>query len=373
MQPDHPTPARPVLTDLDIPDTDGDLSALSALTAWQRRMERYPQLDAETQAELVIEYQRGLAAKQRIETTRLDLREERKLRALVKAGELAGERLAGANFRLLLLIARDKAQSRFGKGRMLELLPDLIAEANIALLEAARAYKPGQAPTFPTYLAKVVRDRIMMVLARQAPIKVPPSWVRAKRIYSVLYPKLVDTLGREPTLDEIKADMMETCLAWAEDHLTEAERQLSIAEQEQAKLNRLRKQGMLGAIARIDEVLQATQTTASVDAPLSDDGGSIADVLAAPADESMTRRVELEELGETIHRVLQTFPERERDIILHRYGFVDGTTWTYAKISKLYNVTPERIRQIEHAVLEQMRLPHAHYAELAAHLDVVPD
>jgi RNA polymerase sigma factor (sigma-70 family) len=347
------------------------LDQLPSLSAWQRRMERYPQLPAAEQNHLVVLFQTGRHAEAELRSgKRVGSVKERTLRHQIRDGERAIELLAGANFRLLYLISRAQADERFGKDKATKLLPDLVAEANVALVEAAVSYDGDKGPAFPTYLAKVVRDKVLASLSRQHMVKSPPSWNRVKRIYTVRQPKLTEELGRVPTLDEMKADLLRVCMEWAEDKLSPAQRTQSPGEQEEAKLDRLRKQGMLGAIAKLEEVLSATQVMGSMDAPLGDDGGTLSDVLGGDADaDDVSVRVEQQELAKAVADMLAELDPREREIVMYRYGFVDGESWTYAKISERYGVSPERIRQIERAVVKRLQLPHAQYSALAAFVE----
>lgn len=341
------------------------LDQLSVLSAWQRQMERYPQLGAEEQNELVLHFQTGLIAKAALQKGgRISRSKERTLQADVRRGMQAMEMLTGANFRLLYLIAREKAEERYGKEKASRILPDLIGETNVALMEAAGVYDTNKGPTFPTYLAKVVRDRVLATLSRQHLVKCPPSWTRVKRIYTVRFAKLSEEIGRVPTLPEMQKDLMRVCMEWAADRLTAEQLKLPKAEREEAMLERLRKQGMLGAIAKLDDVLAATQVAGSFDAPIGDGVGTLADIIGDDQPE-VGFRIEQTEMQQAVHDALLDLDPRERDIIMHRYGFVDGEMWTYAKISEMYNVSPERIRQIERATIDRLRLPHGAYQQLA--------
>lgn len=335
--------------------------------SWQGRLAEYPQLPPERQAELVAAFQKGLEARRLIDEGRLDARGLAEARRAVRAGEEAMEQLVGANIRLMTLIAREKAEERFGRERALEMLPDLLGEANVALVEAARIYDPARGPSFPAYLAKAVRDRVLMSLAAQHPIRTPPAWVRIKRIYTARHQKLAAELGRPPTIEEMKEDLLDVCLEWAEARLSPDERRLPSPERRKVMMDRLRKQGMLGAISRLEQVLQTTQHTTSTEAPVNDDGGMLSDLLGEEVD--FVGRVALDELREAVDEVLGSLPYRDRMIIRYRYGFEDGTQWTYSRISKEFGVTAERIRQLEKAVLERLRVPGAHYSLLASHLD----
>lgn len=345
------------------------LDQLSVLGAWQRQMERYPQLDAEAQNQLVKQFQDGVVAKTRLDAGgKLSNARERSLRADVRRGAQAMEMLTGANFRLLYLIAREKAEERYGKEKASRILPDLIGETNIALMEAAGVYDTSKGPSFPTYLAKVVRDRVLATLSRQHMVKCPPSWTRVKRIYTVRFAKMSEALGRAPTLEEMQKDLMRVCMEWAADRLTAEQKKQSKAAREEAMLERLRKQGMLGAIAKLDDVLAATQVAGSFDAPVGDGEGTLADIIGDDQPE-VGAGLEQAEMHAAVRGALEDLDERERDIIMHRYGFIDGEMWTYAKISELYNVSPERIRQIERATIERLRLPHGAYQHLANYAD----
>jgi RNA polymerase sigma factor (sigma-70 family) len=339
-----------------------------ALSSWTRQMEKYPQLTPAAQGELVADYQAGIEAEETLKAVKKRGKlEEKRLREAVKAGHRAIEYLTASNFRLVTLIAREKAEERWGKEKAVEVLPDLVGEANIALVEAARAFNPTAGPSFPTYAARVIRDRMLMMLTREHPVRLPPSWNRLKRIASVRTPMLGAELGRPATRAELEADLIATCMRWAYDKLSDDKRKLPKKEREQHQMDRLRKQGMLGAIEHLDEVLLYTQGMTALDAPLGEDGGSLLDLLSddTPAPGAA---LEADELKAAVAEVLASLPDRDREIILYRYAFIDGVQWPYQKISELYGVSAERIRQIEKAAIAKLRIPGAG-DHLAAFLD----
>jgi RNA polymerase sigma factor (sigma-70 family) len=143
---------------------------------------------------------------------------------------------------------------------------------------------------------------------------------------------------------------------WAYNKLSDAEKKMPKAEREKRQLDRLRKQGMLGALENLDEVLVQTQAVAYLDAPSREDGSSLGDLLTGD-DQDMTAGLESEERQKAVSAVLAGLPERDRTIILHRFGFIDGEQWSYQKISLLYNVSAERIRQIERTAINRLSLP----------------
>jgi RNA polymerase sigma factor (sigma-70 family) len=335
------------------------LENVPALSAFQKRMSRYPQLSPEHQAELVLKYQEGLAAKRSLDNPKLSARATRIASQRVREGERAAEHLIGSNFRLVWLIVRENAEERFGRDRAGELLPDLVAEANLAVVEAATQFDPTRGPGFSTYLARVVRDRVRMVLTNHSQVRVSPSWARIKRIAAVRIPTLTTELGRPPTLEEKQADLLERCLEWAEDKLSEEQKLLPADQRRDAMMAKLRKQGMLGAIRDIDEVLTTTQSVASLDAAVGADRTmTLGEVLPGASNDAAFDAVEQDELSRKIDAALGDLSERERMIIRYRFGFVDGENWKYAKIAALFDVSAERIRQIEHAVLLRLADPN---------------
>ena len=344
---------------------------MPALSAFQRHMEQYPQLSAPAQLELVGDYQAAQQAQSRLDQPgRLSKVAQRRAQAMVRRGEKAITYLVCSNLRLVLLITRENAEQRFGKERAADMLPDLVGEANVALTEAVTTYDVERCPVFSSYAARMIRDRVRMMLTKEGPLRLPPSWSRLKRIASVRIPALAAEIGRQPIEEEIRADLLAKCLEWAEAKMTDAQRLLPLDEQHLAKMAKLRKQGMLGAIDNYQDVMLATQSVASLDAPVGDgDGGSLSDLLSAGAiPGGEFEGVELVQLKESLAAALDPLPARDREILLLRYGFYDNESWTYARISERYGVTAERIRQIERNVLARLAAPHAHRDALAAHL-----
>lgn len=344
------------------------LDATAALSAFQRRMERYPQLSPESQLELAAKVQEGFAAKDRLDAGgSISARERRLLEASAREVDRSMEYLAGSNFRLVMLICRELAEERY-PGRSLEVLGDLIGEANIALTQAMREFDAERCPVFATYVAKVVRDRVRAMLAKDSHIKVANSWHRLKRIAAVRIPQLQAELGRTPTEAEIKADLLQRCMEWAEAKLTPEQAQLPKAQRQELMVAKLRKQGMIGAIESLQDVLQASQTIASLDARVGEDGDTtLADMVPAVEDEGLSN-LELSELRDTMREALAPLTERERTIVLLRFGFADGEQWTYTAIAERYDVTAERIRQIEKNVLTKLATSSAVRDRLAAFL-----
>jgi RNA polymerase sigma factor (sigma-70 family) len=339
---------------------------LSALSALSQQMSAYRPLSPEEQNEQLQAFHQGLKARQKLESGRLSGRARRAAEDAVRAGEQAQTALVASMFRLTLIIAREHATERYGRERALDLLPDLVAEANLALVEKVAAFDPARCPTFSIYAGRIIRDRVRMSLHKTSAVGVAPSWLRLKRIYTVLRPEVEMRLGRTPTTEEMKDELRAVCMQWAAARLTEEQKQLPEAQRLELMESKLRKQGMLGAIDHLQEVLSATNQVASLDSPLGEGGSTLGDLLTDQGPSGDFDAVEHAELARDLMAALDTLTERERQIVLHRFGFVDGECWTYAKLAPRYQVSAERIRQIERNVLSKLRGPG--FANLATHL-----
>lgn len=348
----------------------GNLEALPALSAFMRQMERYPQLTPDAQGELVGAYQESMALKAALEAGELRGGQRGMALRKIRQGERHLEHIVASNFRLVWLIAREQAVKRYpARDRLAEVLPDLVSEGNMALTKAAQDFNPSLSPSFPTYAARVVRDRVRYILSRQSAVPMSASWSRIQRITRNLLPELTAEFGRPATMEELQDALLEKCMEWAESKLTPEQSRLPERERHELKLSKLKKQGMIGAIRDIEEVMRLAQPLASLDAPVGDgEGASLQDMIVDQGDDSLFDPTELGELREAIEEALSTLPERDRQIILYRYGFVDGETWTFNRISEMFGVTAERIRQIDRAVLNRLRSPQDQYSNLSSFL-----
>jgi RNA polymerase primary sigma factor len=349
-----------------------NLQDMPALSAFQRQMDRYPQLSPASQLELVERVRAGQAAQVRLDQGSLRRGEDVKLTRAVRDGQRAAEYLVGSNFRLVLLICAEKGRERLGIDRAADMMPDLVGEANVALAEAIAFYDPARCPVFATYVGRVVRDRVQYVLSRDSALRLAPSWNRLKRIAAVRGPALALQLGRRPTEDELREDLFQQCREWAFNRLTPEQRALPDDEREDVMLAKLRKQGMLGALASLSDVLVAAQSVTSLDTPVGEDGTSTrGDMVAADTGDDLFDTVEMDALTDTLAAALEDLTDRERTIVEMRFGLSEefrGEHHTYAQIGARFGVTAERIRQIERSVLDRLATSSAHRDRLAAFL-----
>ncbi len=342
---------------------------LSALSSFQRSADRFPQLTPPQQLEFAKVYREGEAARVALESNKVSKRERDKLLDQVRRSEIAMEHLCASCWRLAWLIVREQAERRFGRDKATDMLPDLMQEANGALVQAVRDFDPSKTPSFHTYAAQVVRNHTRMVLGRDGYLRLAPAWVRIKRISAARIPELTSQLGRTPTKEELQESLLEYCLIWADQRLTDEQRTLPEPQRQDLRMAKLRKQGMLGAIRDIDDVLAAAQTPVSLDAPVGAEGNAtLGDLIPGGSDGQLFDRVELNELRGAIARSLAALSERERDVVIRRFGLDGGETWTCAQLGERYGVSSERIRQVERAALAKLASPHGQFAGLASFL-----
>lgn len=337
----------------------GDLESLSALSSFVRQMTQYPRLSPAEQMTMITDCRAGAAARQRLEERRGSPESDRRDREIVRHADRSMTQLLGSTIRLVILIVRENADRRLGQQRALAAAPDLVAECMVALTKAVYDFDPDRVPSFSAYAARVARDTVRMSLGNDSLVRVPTSWARIRRIAAVRIPNLTVELARPPTPAEVHEVMFEACLEWAAEHLTPAEQKLPAAARLEAMTAKLRKQGMLGALDHLDDVLNTARPVSSLDQAVGDTpGATLGDLVAAPADQAMFDHVEQDELRVVIEQALAPLPPRERDIVILRFDLNrTGEVWTYKRIAEQYGITAERIRQIEHNALSKMRLP----------------
>jgi RNA polymerase sigma factor (sigma-70 family) len=340
-------------------DNSSARASADALSALSSQMDAYKLLRPEQAEAKLRAYNDGLTALAELSTARrLGDRKRRQLEDAIRAGEQAQTELVASMFRLVLVIARELASRRYGHQRSLALIPDLVADANVAVVEAVAKFDPKRGPAFHTYTGRVIRERIRASLTKTGLIEVPTSWLRVRSIATTLAPELEEAYGRPATTVELQHALRERSMAWAEEHLSDAHRELPRDQQLVIMQAKLVKQGMMGAIDRYEEVMMSTQQLGNLDAPVGSEGGTrLMDMLADTPSDSQFDEVELGELRQNLLTALADLPQRDRDIILYRFGFADGEVWTYAKIAPLYSISPERVRQIERSALQKLRGP----------------
>jgi RNA polymerase primary sigma factor len=284
-----------------------------------REIGQYPLLTDKQEVELAQAIEAGERAKGRIEKERhrLSQRMMERLDVDLDRGRAARRRFIQSNLRLVVSIAR-----RY-QGMGLPLL-DLIQEGNLGLMRAVEKFDWRKGFKFSTYATWWIRQAITRAIADTArTIRIPVHMVEAVQKVRKIQEELLDKLGREPTVDEIA------------------------------------KEAGFGA-DKVHEIFRIMPEPVSLETPVGEDEETellhfIEDAtVEAPADSALASM-----LQEDLRSVLDTLSERERRVLELRFGLADGRPRTLEEIGKEFNLTRERIRQIEAKALAKLRHPSA--------------
>lgn len=236
-----------------------------------------------------------------------------------KDDEEARQRLIKSNLRLVVSIAKRYAH----RTSQMSIL-DLIQEGNIGLSKAVEKFDYRRGFKFSTYATWWIRQAITRALADQSrTVRIPVHMIENISKYTQAKRRLMQELGREPLAEEIAIEM-----------------------------------GI--AVEKIYNLQKISQEVVSLEAPLIEDNeeATLSDLIKDEKNLAPNQQAELALLKDKIHEILIDLSPREQEILRLRFGLEDGITHTLEEVGKKFNVTRERIRQIEAKALEKIKNHH---------------
>ncbi|MFZ4848224.1 MAG: RNA polymerase sigma factor RpoD [Caldilinea sp.] len=279
---------------------------------------------------------------EQLNDTELDQKDQ--LELLVQQGRTAHNQLAQSNLRLVVSVAKRYI------GRGLNFL-DLIQEGNLGLLRAVDKFDHTLGFKFSTYATWWIRQAISRAIADQArTIRIPVHMVETINRQARIQRRLQQELGREPTFEEIAVEMEFLSIDEVRKYRDALSKGRRVESEMQRQIER--------AAAKVRRIQRLSQEPLSLETPVgSEENSSLGDFiedesLPGPAD-SASRRL----LKEQMETILGDLSERERKVLIMRFGLEDGVTRTLEDVGREFNVTRERVRQIEAKALRKLRHP----------------
>ena len=274
----------------------------------------YPLLTAEQEVELAKAIEAGRAAEVELRAEGLSAKRRRALNADLAAAEVARRTFIQSNLRLVVSIAK-----RY-QGTGMTLL-DLIQEGNLGLMRAVEKFDHRKGFKFSTYATWWIRQAIGRGIADKGrTIRLPSHLVDTMAVLSKTSATMLKALGREPTAEEL-------------------------AEETGLPLDRVR------------TALRAAPDLVSLSASIGDDDGELGDLLADDSAEAPFDAAAMALARDDLRHLLDYLNPREREILSLRFGLAGDQPLTLDEVGRRYNVTRERVRQIEAKALTKLRHP----------------
>ncbi len=273
---------------------------------------------------------------------------QRALELLQHRAKLAQDMLVRSNLRLVVSVA---------KRYLNQGVPflDLIQEGNLGLLKAVSKFDPARGYKFSTYATWWIRQAVTRSIADQAhTIRVPIHLMESYQRLNRLRQELVQKLGREPTIEELALEA-----GYVDEKDAEEIRK---AWEEGRPLPPYLQQRLKQAVEKVQLVMRVAAEPLSLESPVgTEEESQLADFIQDDQVEHPADQMMQELLREQLRNALAALSERERQVIELRFGLVDGKMYTLEEIGKMFNVTRERIRQIEARALRKLRHPSRSY------------
>ena len=320
--------------------------SLDPVRMYLREIGRHDLLTTEQQDALGKRIKAGLQAEEYLAGPAVELSplEIDELQAKVVDGKHAQDQLAQSNLRLVVSVAK----RYIGRGLNFQ---DLIQEGNVGLLRAVEKFDHTLGFKFSTYATWWIRQAISRAIANQArTIRIPVHMVEMINRQIRIQRGLQQELGREPTLEEVALEM-----EFLEPDVAADVRQ---ALQEGRQIKGDLKIILDRAAAKVQSIQRLSRDPISLDTPVGTEENSYLgdfiedDSVIAPMDSASHLL-----LKEQMSEVLKNLTERERNVLSMRFGLEDGMSQTLEDVGKAFNITQERVRQIEAKALRKLRHP----------------
>ena len=349
IEQETPIPVEKIIEDVQEVD-----QVLDPMRMYLREIGRHDLLTFEQQTALAKRIKIGLQAEERLQqttgdgdepTAELSPDEIEELKGRIADGKLAQNKLAQSNLRLVVSVAK----RYIGRGLNFQ---DLIQEGNVGLLRAVEKFDHTLGFKFSTYATWWIRQAISRAIAYQArTIRIPVHMVetinRQMRAERDLQQELK---GGEPSSEEIALEM-----GYLE---PDVEAEVRQALKEERPITGDLKIVLQQAVSKVQRIQRLSREPISLDMPVGAEENSFLgdfiedESIPTPVD-SASRRLLQEQMSE----ILNDLPERERRVLSLRFGLEDGMSQTLEDVGKEFNITRERVRQIEARALRKLRHP----------------
>ena len=293
----------------------GDRGDQDAVRMYMYEISQIPLLDAEGERRLARLIDEGLRSRAELEARgdEVAFAERRRLRRAIEAGERARQQLITSNLRLVVSVAK-----RFARPTMP--LADAIQSGNIGLMRAVERFDHSRGFKFSTYATWWIRQAISRAVAEESRnIRLPAHTVEHIHRIQRAQRDLMQMLQREPTTEEIADRLGESA-------------------------------------DRIADLLHLASDTTSLDQPSREDSDmTYADRIASPNQVDPSDSIERDQLREAVREVLEDLPERDQEVMRMRFGIDGSDGATLEEVGNAFNITRERVRQIEVRTLSRLR------------------